>query len=66
MPCFDRDPPVLAVDFGTSNTALAVLETGQPPRRIAIEDGQDTLPTAVFFPTEGGGGCRSVAAPVPR
>lgn len=44
---------VLAVDFGTSNSAAAVLEKGQV-RRISVEDGGDTLPTAVFFP-EGGG-----------
>ena len=45
--------PVLAVDFGTSNSAAAVLLDGQV-RRLPIEAGQETLPTAVFFP-EGGG-----------
>lgn len=43
----------LAVDFGTSNTAAAVLEGGAV-RRIPIEAGAETLPTAVFFPTRGG------------
>lgn len=43
----------LAIDFGTSNSAAAVLEAGAV-RRIALEPGADTLPTAVFFPTEGG------------
>lgn len=38
----------LALDFGTSNTAAAVLEDGHV-RRIALEPGQDTLPTAVFL-----------------
>ena len=44
---------ILAIDFGTSNTAAAVLRDGQP-HRIALEDGQETLPTAVFFPHSGG------------
>lgn len=43
---------ILAVDFGTSNSAAAVLEGGAP-RRLPIQPGADTLPTAVFFPTEG-------------
>lgn len=41
--------PVLAVDFGTSNSAAAVLVDGAV-RRIAIEGTAETLPTAVFFP----------------
>jgi len=45
--------PVLAVDFGTSNSAAAMLFNGAV-RRIPIEDGADTLPTAVFFPEDGG------------
>lgn len=43
----------LAIDFGTSNSAAAVLVGGRP-FRIPVEDGQDTLPTAVFFPAGGG------------
>lgn len=43
----------LAVDFGTSNSAAAILVDGQL-QRLAIEAGADTLPTAVFFPTRGG------------
>lgn len=46
-------PNVLAVDFGTSNSAAAILEDGAA-RRLPIEAGSDTLPTAVFFPAEGG------------
>ena len=42
----------LAVDFGTSNSAAAILEDGKP-RRVPIEDGADTLPTSVFFPHGG-------------
>lgn len=43
----------LAIDFGTSNSAAAILHDGRP-RRIAIEPGAETLPTAVFFPAQGG------------
>ncbi len=43
----------LAVDFGTSNSAAAILANGVP-RRLSIQAGSDTLPTAVFFPAEGG------------
>lgn len=39
---------VLGVDFGTSNSAAAVAQSGEP-RLIALEAGQSTLPTAVFF-----------------
>ena len=46
-------PDILAIDFGTSNSAAAILENGVP-RRLPIQPGSDTLPTAVFFPTEGG------------
>ncbi|WP_134679422.1 Hsp70 family protein [Paracoccus ravus] len=44
---------VLAIDFGTSNSAAATLRDGRV-HRIPIEDGADTLPTAVFFPARGG------------
>jgi len=44
---------MLAIDFGTSNSAAAILVDGAPVR-LPIEQGADTLPTAVFFPTEGG------------
>lgn len=42
----------LAVDFGTSNSAAAILSDGEV-RRIPIEAGADTLPTAVFFAPKG-------------
>jgi hypothetical chaperone protein len=38
----------LAIDFGTSNSAAAIVEDGVL-RRIALEPGADTIPTAVFF-----------------
>lgn len=44
---------ILAIDFGTSNSACAMLDQGRI-RRIPIERDGDTLPTAVFFPTRGG------------
>lgn len=44
---------ILAIDFGTSNSAAALAVDGRP-FRIALEDGQDTLPTAVFFPADRG------------
>ncbi|WP_127110013.1 Hsp70 family protein [Pararhodobacter zhoushanensis] len=43
----------LAVDFGTSNSAAAFLDAGQL-RRLPIEPGNETLPTAVFFPAGSG------------
>ena len=45
--------PALAIDFGTSNSAAAELVDGRV-RRLAIETGAETLPTAVFFPAAGG------------
>lgn len=38
----------LGIDFGTSNTAAAVLQ-GRAPRRIVLENGEDTIPTAIFL-----------------
>ena len=43
----------LAIDFGTSNSAAAVLEDGKV-RRLAIETEAETIPTAIFFPTDKG------------
>ncbi|WP_071674819.1 Hsp70 family protein [Nioella nitratireducens] len=43
----------LAIDFGTSNTAAAV-PFDHGIYRIPVERGAETLPTAVFFPAEGG------------
>ncbi|WP_118135818.1 Hsp70 family protein [Oceanicella sp. SM1341] len=43
----------LAMDFGTSNSAAAILDGGAP-RRLPIESGAETLPTAVFFPADRG------------
>lgn len=45
---------MLALDFGTSNSAAAMLVDGTV-RRLEIETGADTLPTAVFLPASGDG-----------
>ncbi|MDX8346448.1 Hsp70 family protein [Cognatiyoonia sp. IB215446] len=39
---------VLAIDFGTSNTAAGVMIDGRP-QLIMVEPGRTTLPTSVFF-----------------
>ncbi|RAP40828.1 hsp70 family protein [Rhodovulum viride] len=44
-------PAPLAIDFGTSNSAAAMLAGGKV-QRLAIEPGAETLPTAVFFPED--------------
>jgi hypothetical chaperone protein len=38
----------LAIDFGTSNSAAAILVNGKP-WHIEIEQGHETLPTSLFF-----------------
>ncbi|WP_298499544.1 Hsp70 family protein [uncultured Maritimibacter sp.] len=48
----DRITETLAIDFGTSNSAVAVVDRGRV-FRLPLEVGQDTLPTAVFFPVGG-------------
>ncbi|WP_029003573.1 Hsp70 family protein [Azorhizobium doebereinerae] len=40
------------LDFGTSNTTLGV-PTGQGPVLAALEDGRDTVPSAVFYDRAG-------------
>ncbi|MDX2485338.1 MAG: Hsp70 family protein [Pseudodonghicola sp.] len=44
---------ILAIDFGTSNSAAAV-PFAHGIYRIPIERGAETLPTAVFFPADDG------------
>ena len=53
----------LAIDFGTSNSAAAILEDGKV-RRLAIETDAETVPTAVFFPLDKGPMRIGVAAAV--
>ena len=38
----------LGIDFGTSNSAAGIM-SGGAPKRIALEPGAATIPTAVFF-----------------
>jgi hypothetical chaperone protein len=49
-------PAVCAIDFGTSNSAIA-LPMGEPGRAgvqlVELEPGQRTMPTAVFYAVEG-------------
>jgi hypothetical chaperone protein len=46
-----------AIDFGTSNSAIAVVARGAspatPPRLVELEPGQRTMPTAVFYAADG-------------
>jgi hypothetical chaperone protein len=37
------------IDFGTSNSSVAFADAGEV-RLLAVEEGSDTLPTALFFP----------------
>ena len=51
-----------AIDFGTSNSAVAVPDGGTM-RLIELEPGFRTMPTAVFYPAEGVGRGRATPAP---
>jgi len=42
-----------AIDFGTSNSAVAVPDTDGAMRLVELEPGQRTMPTAVFYFAEG-------------
>lgn len=42
----------LGIDFGTSNSAMAVRQGAGAARMIALEGGAHTLPTALFFNAE--------------
>lgn len=39
------------IDFGTSNTTLSVKHNNKP-QLIALENGKDTIPSALFFPAD--------------
>jgi len=45
-------PAFCAIDFGTSNSAIA-LPVGDGVRLVELEPGQPTMPTAVFYAVEG-------------
>ncbi len=40
---------VAGIDFGTTNSSAAISDGGAP-RMVHLEDGKDTIPTALFFP----------------
>lgn len=44
--------PILALDFGTSNSAAAIHENGKA-RIIPLESGSETLPSAIFLDFDG-------------
>ena len=46
-------PTFCAIDFGTSNSAVAVPESAGSMRLVDLEPGQRTMPTAVFYFAEG-------------
>jgi len=37
------------IDFGTSNSTVALAQAGRAPALIALEDGKTTLPSALFY-----------------
>ena len=47
-------PGYCAIDFGTSNSAIAVPRAGAAMRLVDVETGFSTMPTAVFYAAEGG------------
>ncbi len=49
-------PAFAGIDFGTSNSTVGVVRNGQP-HLVALEGGQVTLPSAVFFNFEDGRIC---------
>ena len=42
-----------AIDFGTSNSAIALPQGGAGVRLVELEAGQGTMPTALFYAVEG-------------
>ena len=46
-------PTFCAIDFGTSNSAVAVPDAPGTMRLVELEPGQRTMPTAVFYFAEG-------------
>ncbi|WP_077035521.1 Hsp70 family protein [Pelomonas sp. KK5] len=46
-------PTPCAIDFGTSNSAIAIAKADGAMRLVELENGQTTMPTAVFYFAEG-------------
>ena len=38
------------IDFGTTNSAVSIVQNPQSPLLVPLEDGKLTMPTAVFYP----------------
>ncbi len=49
----NTSPNFCAIDFGTSNSAVAVPKADGGMRLVELEPGQRTMPTAVFYYAEG-------------
>ena len=47
-----RSPTVCGIDFGTSNSAIAVVRNGEA-ELVPVEDGHTTIPSAIFYPATG-------------
>ena len=47
------DPSFCAIDFGTSNSAIALPDGSGQVRLVELEPGQRTMPTSVFYTMEG-------------
>src|SRR5260221_1887582 len=43
---------ICGLDFGTSNTTLGTIE-GHAPVLVALEDGESTIPSAIFYEVDG-------------
>lgn len=41
-----------AIDLGTSNSSVVVADPARGTRLLPLEDGQSSMPTAVFFFTD--------------
>ncbi len=46
--------PVLGIDFGTSNSAVAVCRADGSLWQLPLDEGNTAMPTALFFPQEAG------------
>ena len=44
--------PVVGIDLGTTNSCVAIADKG-PPRVLQSQRGYETVPSIVFFPTQG-------------
>lgn len=40
------------IDFGTTNSTIALAKTGEKPQLVSFPNGKNTIPTAIFYPGE--------------